>query len=218
MADIRRIDPAVQEAKPHHTYTERPAPVNLLAQPLLTAHFNEETKEFVPPVNTDQQVVIKTSDGAYALVPKTVAAKLPFSTAAEVNEFPFPIYTLQALYQWIEKYGLKGTCASTLPAGANTFIDFTVLAHDEFDKQFYTRFLKKEDDGERFIHLINAAEKYAVEGLLTFTIVAFGVELRGESDETALKMFHQSGKPTAEETAAAAKAYPWFQTLTRPTA
>lgn len=216
MADIRRIDPAVQDAKPHHT--ERPAPASLLAQPLLTTYYSEETSEFVPPVNAESQVLIKTSDGNHAIVPKTIAAKLPFNASAEVNEFPFPLVTLQALYQWVEKYGAKGTAASPLPAGANTFIDFTVIATDEWDKQFYAKYLKKEDDGERFIHLINAAEKYGLEGLLTFTVVAFGVELRGESDETALKMFHQEAKPTAEETAAAAKAYPWYQSLTRPTA
>lgn len=217
MTDIRRIDPSVQEAKPRQA---PPAPIpSVLAQPLLTTIFNEETKEYLPPVNPELQIVVKTTDNIRVLVPKTTAAKLPFSVAAEgETEFPFPAITLQALYQWAEKYGMKGVAGSPLPTGTNTFIDFTVLAHEEWDKQFYTKYLKKEDDAERFINVINAAEKYGAEGLLNFAVVALGCEIRGESDETCLKMFHQTGKPTAEETAAAAKAYPWYTALTRPTA
>lgn len=216
MADLANIDPAVKDAKAH---TERPAPAVVLAQPLLTTTVDEETKQYTTPVNTDQQIVVKCSDNNRVIVPKTIATELPFAKAASgETDFPFPVYTLQALAQWVQKYGAKGTAASHLPQGPNTFIDFTVIATEEWDKQFYLKYLKKEDDGERFIHLINAAEKYGLEGLLNFAIVAFGVELRGESDATALKMFHQTGKPTAEETAAAAKAYPWFEALTRPTA
>lgn len=216
-ADLTAVDPAIvkmSESKaPAQARQARPAPPPLVLATTIVTKTGEEGA-FVPAVNLTEQQVFATSDGRFAAVSKAAVAKAPFlgaASEAEPTPFPYSAEVLTALVHWVQQRGVTGKTTAVFPTPVITHTDFTLLLTDDWEKTFYNQLVARHDAPETFLGLINAAEKYQVEGLLTFLVVALGCAVRGKSDEEVLATLHEFKAVTNEELAAASKTYGWLE-------
>jgi len=215
MTDIAAVDPAIVKASeskganaaaaPKKAYT--PPPLVLATRTVL----KHEDGSFNPPVNAEEEIIFATSDGRFAVVEKKVLATTPFaSSSTEPVAFAYPVEVLTALVHWCQQYGVSGKAVSAFPSPVVTHTDFTLLLTVEWEKTFFQQLVARHDASETFLGLINAAEKFRMEGLLNFLCVALGCAIRGKSDEEALMTLHEFKAVSDDEIAAASKAYPWL--------
>ena len=216
--DLANVDPAVLASK-----TEKPmakpmrAAVKQPTFPLSTRFvaLDEETKTYTPSVNFETHALVKCSDKT-ACVPRDSLAKTSVKAldGEEAAEFAFPGDVLASVVHWCEKYEKDGKSDSTFPK-PTTHTDFTILLSNDWEKNYYTRVLLQHDSSEVMFGTINAAEKFGMEGLLDFCVVALGCTIRGKSDQDIMTTLHQTTAFTAEELAAAGNKYSWLNEMTK---
>ena len=193
-----------------------PAP-SLLPPGLMTTKAGEEPNTYAPPVNNQTHVVILCSDEVLAVVPQNVSSKFPFQcSTTETTNFPFNFATLTAIYYWCEQYTAKGVSAVTIPS-PNPFTAFEPMVKDKgpWEKEFFEKGLSKGTDGT-ILYVINAAEKYGMDGLFDLAIAALSCVTRGSSESEILGALHceNHSQVTDEERAAVTKNYSWFKDAT----
>ena len=219
MSDLQNVDPAVVAMK-----AEKPpaktlrVPVKQPTFPLSTRFvaFDEESKTYTPTVNFETNAIVKCTD-KYASVPRDSLKNTPVDAkeGEEIAEFPFPGEVFASIVHWCEKYGKDGKCESTFPQPV-THTDFTILLANDWEKNYYSRVLLQHDSSEVLFGTINAAEKFAMDGLLEFCIVGLSCTIRGKSDQDIMSTMHQSKDFTTEELASVDSKYTWFNEITKP--
>jgi hypothetical protein len=179
---------------------------------------NESTDAFEPAVDFTTTVVVQCADGKFATVPRAAAATTPLDLSSNAQDapvpFPFSFGVLGSIVHWCEKYGKNGSCESkfALPV---LHTDFNVLLSSEWEKNFFNVVINRHDGSDVFFGSMNAAEKFGMNGLLDFLVVALGCSIRGKSDTEILTVLQQKPIPD-EEIGKIGESYKWFAEATAP--
>lgn len=211
--DLKSVDPAVLSSA-------KAAPRPALREPHFTdstvvVSYHEETKTTTPATSAETHVVIKCGD-KYLAVLREAWKTTPFSP--QTSQVSCGIDALQAFVQWCER-DAKSPLAPLTPS-PSSHTDFLVLLTTERGRKlkdweccFYQKYL--EHDGETLLALINVAETYRKESLLSYCIVCLGCMIRGTTTADVLSTFGHTAPVTEDEEREVRRVYTWYNDLTQ---
>lgn len=173
-------------------------------------------------VNPNIHVVVCCSDHKCVEVPKNLVPACTFLVRDEgkpgMYRFDFPAVVLENLVHWTAQYGINGQATSALVKPC-IYRDFDYVTTNSWDRTFYKHNLSSSMNEKYYLPTMNAAEKYGIQGLLDFMVVALGCRLRsGEDDSALLELLGLDANAhiTQEDLDAVDTDYPWIAEATKP--